>query len=71
MSRDSFFLKARNLAKYSKVIGLVSFNELKQLVVLCTDDKPIVVHSKGDTPVRTLTAEFFKNSITNITQIMV
>ncbi|KRZ71351.1 Ligand-gated ion channel 50 [Trichinella papuae] len=44
--------------------------DLKQLAELCTDNKPTVVNSKEDIHLKTLTAQFLKNSITNITQIM-
>ncbi|XP_003372813.1 putative neurotransmitter-gated ion-channel ligand binding domain protein [Trichinella spiralis] len=58
------------------VLCLLSHNEsfsnddLKQPAELCTDNKPTVVDSKVDIPLTTLTAEFLKNNIINIAQIM-
>ncbi|KRX81532.1 Ligand-gated ion channel 50 [Trichinella sp. T6] len=48
----------------------LSNDDLKQLAELCTDNKSKVVDSKVDIPLTTLTAEFLRNNITNIAQIM-
>ncbi|KRZ80652.1 hypothetical protein T10_740 [Trichinella papuae] len=57
MSCDTIFLKC------------AMFIELKHLAELCSDNKPTVIYSKEDISLRTLTAEFLKNSITNIAQM--
>ncbi|KRY92502.1 hypothetical protein T4D_9629 [Trichinella pseudospiralis] len=57
MSCDSIFLKC------------AMFIELKHLAELCSDNKPTVIHSKEDISLRTLTAEFLKNTIMNIAQM--
>ncbi|KRY70447.1 Ligand-gated ion channel 50 [Trichinella pseudospiralis] len=64
---DSISIYANSAMQASRSL---SNDDLKQLAELCIDNKITAVDLEEDIPFRTLTAEFLKSSITNITQIM-